>query len=320
MATIYDEGREVDADGQTGMVQVVRTLRISPYTAWLPVALSLLGGVKLVGGKLVRVPGRPDPELPFCYCERIKLAGIPPYTGPSANGTQNLDQVAVYQDARITATYNTFLPEDIDQVTENFDFQARQLTLPIGTYGRMGANKAPDPVEAALPTDQFGATKTQTSIEYTLTRHGVQTIPLDAIGQLQGLVNKKTFTISVATGVRQGGTIGEIKYSNVKRSFPPESLRFEGATATRKITLYGIHFYDLTYKFVINNIKDVCADGGTGNDKVYVGWNRLYIPTSNKYERIAVIGNTKRGIYQYAEDVKQDAGSGFDLLFSPDAI
>jgi hypothetical protein len=61
------------------------------------------------------------------------------------------------------------------------------------------------------------------------------------------------------------------------KGFPAETLRFDGAEIHPKLSIFGIRWYDIVYKFVWNTIySDWWTEAGNHMDKKkYVGWNML---------------------------------------------
>lgn len=65
--TVTNEG--FSFAGRYDGLTVTRTYLVTPGSAWLSAVRQLLGGIKYIGGQLVRVPGLVDPELPGLFCE-----------------------------------------------------------------------------------------------------------------------------------------------------------------------------------------------------------------------------------------------------------
>lgn len=329
MATVYDEGREVTGESSTGRITLTKTIRISPYSEWKTVMREIVGGVNYVGGRLVRVPGLADRDLPFCFADSYTVTGIGPYTsGTTPSGLNILYVSPEYTDARCVVVYTNNIPEDIELLTETWDFAGQALPIKGTQYGFIGNNAIGTAPSRTIDKEtgfeaNLDATITQTHVDYTITRHGVQSVPANAIGRLQGRVNKSAFTLRVVTGyktkTKRDNSGSNIDYFAVNRSFPAETLRFDGAMVGRKTSLYGVHYFEIAYKFSVKNTYDKREDNADG----LVGWQRLFKPRDARYERVALVQDPNRLLYKWDEDVTQTirgkSVSGFNLLFNPKA-
>lgn len=337
MATVKEVDRKVSVDAES--MSVTRTLDVYPYADYLKVVNLLLGGYSNVGPLLYyRAPAR-DPYHPFCFCQSIDIDGV------GAIGTTQPDGITILNAkngysicARLTAVYKPLgkatadevenadddgndsdeKPQEkpeIDRAEQSWTFAAQQLTLPTEYYRfKNGGGPHPSLVKG------INATKKIPRIEYSLMRHFVVNIPVDAITALIGRINRDPFRVGKAV-------------------WPAECLRFDGADVKQKITNRGMKLYDVSYKFSVMPIIDTYADGETQEivtsayspDKVTVpasttsgrvGWNRVYRPERGYWDKLVLQSDADRQIYNYAEDYTQTNSrgrevGGFNLLFHP---
>ncbi len=310
-ATILEESRSVETTPEA--TTITRVFKVFPYGEVLNVVGSLLGGVRQVAGALIRVPPARDPWRPWCFCQSVKEEGIGSISGSSSGSTDHLANRNGYTEgARLTATYKTLdydasqegqglgPPEEIELASESFDFSAVQLTLPTKRYGWNDIDIPSNPILALLAKTGVAGVKTLPRIQYALTRHYVVKIPIKAITQQLGRLNKEQ--------VRFGTTI-----------WPKETVRFESLSAQRKVTTFGVKFFDVSYKFAIQPIWDRCAEG---NEDGYVGWNRLFRPDTGKWQYVGLAADPTKRIYMLDQDgpsqtIRRIEWKGFNLLFHP---
>lgn len=332
MAVVYDEGRTMSFTREK--VRVERILRVTPYSEVGYVADLLLGGARVIGGYLVRIPPCRDPWLPWCYCVSVEATeGIGSYTGDTASGLYNIIRRASYSDGcRLRVVYETtdssFDPRDgeledppgqmqgppngnttepsaqqeIDLATESWDFGAQHLTWEGAASGFV--NAPGQPVIELLSNSNSFVTKTVPTIELTLTRKYVARPPFNAIAELTGRVNRLALT------------------KGRRKTFAAETLRFNGLKASRQTTSFGLKHYELSLSFSYMSLKDSLGPAGQG----YVGWLRKFRWTNGGGGRWFYVGladNTNKLLYEYDTDVTQTLGgvdvSGMQLLFHPRA-
>jgi len=74
-------------------------------------------------------------------------------------------------------------------------------------------------------------------------------------------------------------------------------VRFEGATASRKLTTgQGLQFYEIGLKFAIQPSYDLCATSSSAASKDFVGWNRAFNPKKGWWEALTYQVPTIAGI------------------------
>lgn len=307
---------------------VTRVLDVFPYAAAGPLAYEMLGGPRYINGRIIRRLPERDPWLPQCFVETIDSEGMGKFNGltPQANNaTAMLSHQNYYDFARLTVTYKTpekETPEEkeaasedaadetseIELASQSFDFSAQSLTLPLSQlkfkYGAPGGTTMIQGVNG---------TKVMPRIDYALQRHEVARRPIVAITSLLGRINKNPFNLGVAI-------------------WPAETLRFEGANITQKLTSDGFKFYDINYKFCIQPVYDWCAtttevvnNAGkvttpSSKQMKFVGWNRIYRPDRGYWDYLNEVATPTRSVYLYDTDVYQGAITGFNLLFHPRAV
>ena len=329
MAVVYDEGRKATFSREG--VTVTRHLRVTPYTDVGYVADLLLGGCRIIGGRLFRIWPARDPIYPWCICTKVDEEGLGAYTGTAESGLQNLIKSTSYaQGSRLVVTYetptsgqSTMNPADgdledppgapsspptgggaeptnqqeIDLASESYDYGYQYQPISgqfVGFAPSVGAT--PDRL---LTETGIYLQKRIPKIETTLIRHYVVRAPWTAIGQMMGTVNKSAF-------VR-----GRV-------SWPIETMRFEGLQTQRKLTSFGVKFWELTFKFSILILYDKVNGGG----KAYVGWQRMYDVKTGWWSYVVGVQDRNRTLFEYDEDnASQTIGgatvAGFKLLFHP---
>lgn len=319
-------------------LQTTRVLDVTPFGAVGPLAYEMLGGPRFINGRIIRRLPERDPWLPQCFCSNIESEGMGAFHGNSpvsVNASGMLASQNYYDFARLTVTYKTpdlnfhegATPDEvanasgnnsseqaeIELANQSFDFSAQALTLPLSQMKfKYGANGNTAFVQGA------NGTKVIPRIDYTLQRHYCANRPIKAISALVGKINKSTFNVGAA-------------------SWPPETLRFDGANIQQKIDTSGFKFFDITYKFAIMPVYDLVATSletispGSGSaaapqinpsqtKKEFVGWNRIYRPDRGYWDYLQEVNSPSRSIYQFDYDVTiSGVGRGFNMLFNPRA-
>lgn len=331
MATAVEISRKVNAT-RTG-VSVTRVIDVEPYASWYSVCSTILGGVRLIGKALVRVPPYGDPIVPWAFADSVEVEGLGAFVGasPSSLAATLKARNNFYQRARLTIQYKSMeateneindakgddgndAQQEIELASQSLDFGATQLTLP-NTNMRFRYSKAPNPAINPI-------TKTIPTLKLVFVRHLVVTRPINAITSLVGKINYSSFRVGPTT-------------------WPAETVRFDGATCTQKITNQGIKFHEITYTFAIMPVfdriaiskEDYNSDPKTlttksQTTKAYVGWNRVFRADRNFWDRLVASSDDPayqfRQIFEYDKDVKQTLRggqvSGFALLFHPAAL
>ena len=313
---------------------ISRKMFCTPYTGVPTLMGDLLGGYKLVSGRVRVIPSLRHPLFPWTRCSDVSVEGHESFgyvPNVSIAGKAGLLRTPVpvipsgvtddwgntgVGSAIVTATYTLpTLPEkeaggggdDADQqmdiASESWDFGGQRLTQ-LNEYLRWVVSGRPKRKE------NFLVTKTLTELRCQLVRHRVIRMPAITIGALQDTINKSQFRI-------------------VNTILPPETVRFEGASASRRITTsQGLQFYEVTYKFAIRLIVDYTESSGA--TKTYVGWNRIYNPEKGWWERMVnfpIYSTGSRGIYLYDEDIYPASTQpnakpirGMQYLFDPRAL
>jgi hypothetical protein len=336
--TIWEESRDEEfGDGNT---VITRIFRVEPYSSRGDFVADLLGSVRFFGDEIVRYPPARDPWFPFCWCVSAKVRHIEVLNSPEnvASGSAAAIQKNSAASGRVVAVYKS-LDRDLappgvgpggpgnsnentekELASEEWDYSNVQFTLP-NAFWKWADDEAlikrDTPMWITLP-----------KIDLTLVRHFCLTKPHQAILTLGGKVNKSKFGI-----------------------WPPETLRFDGLHAGRRIMSRGIPYWDLTYKFAAfphyDNVADVVPRGPgdpmpatqwvpgiKGNFKLdnvrkdFVGWNRKYRPAIGRWcypESVGDLpGEPKHRPYLFDEDVpdqviRNRAIKGFWQLFHPAA-
>jgi hypothetical protein len=328
MSTAYtlEQSTRVE-DGTAETLKITINYTLAPATPAVRRAAyaDLLGGIKLVRGRLVYQRPKQDPIFPWCYCSNVKTEGLDEdvlnedetaYSANKIRMTATFEpRPAVTPDEETSDSPDTSesgedagQPTEVDTLRKDWDFSARNLTLP-NQFMKWGSTKAPGDKDILLANDAIAATITLPQIDYVITRFFVRNKPSNAITTLCGRVNKKVFRL-----------YGE--------TYQPETLRLESAKATQRVTNFGTKCYEITCKWIINPIYDSIVEAvnpvpdASGNG--YVGWNRIFNPRVCKWERIVWLFDPARGMYLYDEDapsqtINGKVVKGFGLLFNPGA-
>jgi hypothetical protein len=311
MVAIYEEQREekFDRDG----MEVTRTLRVEPYEARQEVIATLIGGPRLVGGLLVRVPPARDPWYPWCFVVDVKCVPFEQLASPgSAAGLVMLATRNYSESARLVVTYRTLDREETSEAnsgqagseddekelaSESWDFRGESIKLASDFW------KWSDGELLSRTLEDFGVTKHLTHTEYTLRRFRCINIPQVAIASLQNRVNAVEF-----------------KFKK-KRTVAAECVRFEGAQIQHRVSNVGVLFADITYSFMVRRFEDYVDGPGPGT--LPVTWNRIYRPEKGWWERPILASGIAKPIYHLDSEITQEINgetvTGFNLLFHPGA-
>lgn len=292
---------------------VVRRFQVEPWSARGEFYADMLGGVRLVAGRLFRVFPKRDPNYTWLFARGVDTA--PPADDPgevdqSANG---IITRASYKWAEVTVTYKPLdrdIPEndqdtsneqqEIDLATIAIDFSAKSLTLPNQWFVWADAPAAAN--DGLVTNSNIGVTKVYPGAQVVVTRHLCARKPHNAILGNLGRINGKALTLA---GDR----------------YPPHTLRFDSARANRKITSKGIKFWELAYTFAVQPMFDKVTDVSWD----FVGWNRIYDPKKGWWRFVrSNLGGDSKFLYEYDDDAnaaKQSINGqdkrGFGLLFHP---
>jgi hypothetical protein len=332
MSTAVEISRKVSAS-RTGAT-VTRVIDVEPYNAWYTVVSNILGGVRLVGRTLIRIPPYGDPYLPWAFADSVDVEGVGVFTGiPPSSLAVTLNARNIYRRARLTINYKTLEAtendvnnakggddngdQEMELANQSMDFSSKHITVPNSNL-RFRYSPVPLPPGYYEPI-----TKTIPQIKMVFARHLVINRPVNAITSLIGRINYSSFRIGPTT-------------------WPAETLRFDGANTRQKITNLGIKFNEITYTF---SVMPVFANIATSNEvvnvsdpkivnqkstlkKAYVGWNRFWRGDRGYWDRLVAQSDDPeyqfRQVYEYDKDIKQNLFggliSGFRLLFHPAAI
>jgi hypothetical protein len=306
-------------------VQTTRVFQVSPWAARGEAYADLLGGVRFIGGRLVRIPPLSDPAYLPARVSEIRTEPVEEDTlngDVYGNNYNPLLRHAPYRGpARLTVTYKTpdgsasdpLGPNDpqtidnaagsgssevqeIELATLGWDFSAQNLTLPNKYFQWAGGTDG----GKLLQNQNVAATITIPRFEISLERKFVIRKPVVAICALLGKVNQESVRIGFDT-------------------YPAETVRFDSAQVRQAITNLGIKFFNITYKFTVMPVYDTIETGA----KAFVGWNRLFNPRTAQWTKVHVVGDGAP-IHRFDTTVSQTlAGrvvSGYGLLFHPAAV
>lgn len=303
-------------------VQTTRVFLVNPWAARGEAYADLLGGVYLIGGRLVRVPPLSDPAYLPARVSEIRCEPIDDDTlngDVYGNNYNPLLRHAPYRSpARLTVTYKTpdgsagdpLGPNDpgtidnaagngtseaqeIELATLAWDFSAQNLTLPNKYYHWAGGSDA----GRLLQNQNIAATKTIPRFEISLERKFLVRKPVTAICALLGKINQNPIRVGFDT-------------------YPAETVRFDSAQVRQAITNLGIKFFNVTYKFTVMPVFERVETGADA----FVGWNRLFNPRTGQWTLVNTVGGGEK-IYKYDQGITQTlagrAVRGFNLLFHP---
>jgi hypothetical protein len=307
-----------------GGLEIVRTVLVTPYTDAPAIVATLLGEVKMSGGGYQRVLPHRDPLYPFCRCQEASVPAVDSLNVANIPTTADALNVAEYGSvARIVATYRPFENEDagdeaeeLEIATETFDF--KPLIQQSPNHWWVVENGTDTDV---LPREGMQFAKTYSVIDYTLTRNFCLTVPTLSMAKLANRVNKEAFSFNKRS-----------KTSRVvqRRTWPAETMRYDGANVQRRITNKGIPFYTIAHKFgimpqfdLIDTTVESAVDPINPN---FVGWNRIFSHRLGVWKR--PILKARQGLpnprqaniylddYEIYETIKGQTVRGFDLLFN----
>lgn len=304
---------------------VVRKLLITPWSARKEFYGDVLGGVTLRGGRLFRVLPQRHPEFPWLFAQVARAVPYEEDYGAQPQTDNVLARTPNYTSALVDLTYKRFdndldgdgpgnssnsnsnsnspsssEQQEIDLATMTWDFSARNLKLPNQWYIWKDGYNTDEP----LPNQEVQVTKMFPGLQMVLTRHLVQFLPQDAIlGQL-GRLNSQRFQL--------GG-----------KFYEPETLRFDSAKASRKVTSQGFKFYEISYTFAVQPVFDY-INQLVDNQRGWVGWNRLYDPKKGFWRYVKSNTTPARTIYDMDVDgpkqtIRGVEVGGYKLLFHPQA-
>lgn len=305
MVALYEINRE-ESFGRDGL-EITRTLRIEPMTARGLLIDALLGGVRLIGGRLFRTRPARDPAYPWCFCTDVKITPFEVLNTPGSNvGLLQLLASNYSESATVVATYKTLDHEEKDDngsgnedsekelSSETWDYSARQLTLPNQYWKWHGTDEL-------LIRTNTNLTKTFGQIDYTIARHFCLRRPNTAMTQMLHRVNKNPFRMPDFV-------------------WPAETLRYEGGQVSNKRTNKGQKFYEIAHKFMVQPTYAKIS----GAETDYVGHNRIYRHDTGFWEKPEAVNANADRIYQHDEDapaqtIRGGSVKGFALLFHPGA-
>ncbi|MCC6421771.1 MAG: hypothetical protein IT429_26435 [Gemmataceae bacterium] len=178
------------------------------------------------------------------------------------------------------------VPELQRFVTREIDFAVESVAVPGGAFKWQTVTTPPGVAEDLFePPAKMLNTAT---LQYTW--HHVDQPRIDAINAIRGCVNDRAFD-------------DEPGYYPIRlRNHPAETLLFAGAKLEPVKDLGGNWRFNVIYQFLQRN-NGLLADGVT-----YAGWNHLYRPRTQKFERVVDKATGTYGIYRTAS---------FDTLFFP---
>lgn len=315
-----------------GGLQINTRYKVTPGSAVTAFIQRLAGGPRLLGNRIVFARPHADPECPWLYASDVTSE---PFDGdvPTLGANDNSLTVPAFYSAGMFVSCTYKLPkfdqqdggesndsgdqpetpsssetEEIELASNSWEFSAQAQKVPTQ---RLGWN---DDLPGAAPTDAIDglvnvsgadqAVWVLPQIQVTTVRHYCPRRPTSAITTLAGRINKSAFRVAEDT-------------------WPAETLRFDGASATRRYTNKGFKFYEITYKFAVFPVYDRIT-GGVPPVIDYVGWNRKYDFKTGKWRYVRWASNKTRGLFLLDEDApSQKFGNrelkGFGLLFHPQA-
>ena len=339
MPTIKEKKRRVTGSLENETVE--RTFFIAPdtgeeatvYQYAVDLMYRILGGSSPIGPQMVRKSPFFDPYLKGCYASEVEINGEGYFkTGETPSLEKMLTGKSYYEGVEFVIRYKTMEAEqdqgggsptqdhdeEIELATEQWDFGAQNLTQTGKLLWAKSDNNGPlEPIE----NEEAKPVKTIPKVDYTLTRNYVVNLPRAAISGLLGKVN--------------GSVFGKAPKKGIDRSYPIETLRFDGATISRRITSKKVEYFKVAYKFAHNPIYERIFNLGDATplavkdatlSKGFVGWNRIWREAFGWWEHVySPSGPTldERKLYKYdstySQSIKGVAVSGFNLLFHPAA-
>jgi len=347
---------EASQDPQTwkGSLKISEEGWLRPYTAIKQFISDLLGGYRLVGNRIILIPPKGHPLIPWCRCTSVKTQAFQqmqyvPHTH-DVQGIAGVNRIPIPVDqscpgdstvgkCKVMMEYATpnldpksmDSQKEIDILSEQGEFSYKTLTIPNQFYKWEFSG-------AILDRDPKDHQQQKIIPEWgtQLTRHRCLTVPFQTISYLVGKINKNTFQCGP-------GLI-----------CPPQTCRFEGLSYQKRITTAnGLKFYEITYKFkirpeysyIVTGYNPGLPPGAFGPPapgfpkwnyaKGYVGWNRVYNFGADAWERwtswryqytklsVPSAGDPPYFIHELDEDWIPAVGKiqgGFNKLFDPNAI
>lgn len=344
MPTIKEMKRRVTGSLENETVE--RVLYIAPdtgeeatvYQYAVDLMYRILGGSSPIGPQMVRRSPFFDPYLKGCYASEVEINGGLGYfkTGETPSAEKMLTKKSYYEGIEFIIRYKSLeaeqdqgggsptqdQDEEIELATEQWDFGAQNLTQ-TDIAMMWSKHDSLTPPQEPIANEEARPVKTIPKMDYTLTRNYVTNLPRTAISALLGKVN--------------GTTWGKAPKKGVDRTYAAETLRFDGATISRRITSKKVEYFKVAYKFAHNPIweeiftagtvpPDVAAKSGASIAVGFVGWNRIWRQKYNWWEYVyAATGSSlaSRKLYKYDttydQPIKGVLVSGFNLLFHPAA-
>ncbi len=269
-----------------------------------------LGGVRYINGVFVYVWPKRDAVFNWLYATSITVNPIAE-TDTLKDVSESL---AEYNSGKlkVTVVYEPRVIDEVDLIRRERDYSVRHLTLPQSfmkwkepTGGEtVGSNPL-------IANDGIAAVKPIPQTEFNFTRYFVESEPADAINSLTGRVNEKSMYIG-------------------RDFFRKETLRFNTAKTSQRITNRGVKYWEIVYNFSIATAYDKIVEwseiafDADPDEMTWVGWNRLYNPRLCKWQRVVDANDETRNLYQYDTDVPRQKirgkeVEGFNLLFYPGA-
>jgi hypothetical protein len=318
---VFVENQEENV-GAEGM-SVIMTLRCTPWSERGRLYSYLLGGIEIIGDDVYRWPPHRHPAFPWLFCSDVKGSPVDVLDTPGTDNNNaalvlNTSQAAGH--CRVIATYKSPTAAQLadlggnniqaqgqqqneqqekELVSESWDFSAHSMTMPNQFFKWPGDG-------IVLGQENVALAKVIPKQEYAVTRHYCRRRPTEAITVLEGRINAQSVVIA--------GSV-----------YPAETLRFDGANVSRRITsARGFPYYQIGYKFAVQAVYDRIETGASA----YVGWNRIFRPKKGWWEKPQAVGVGIPAAQQTVYRLDTDAPSqtirgrvvqGFDLLFHPNA-
>jgi len=319
--TLTDEERTESLTANSTTIN--RTFLCTPWRSRHEAALLLLGSVRLVGGRLVRILPARDPDLRFAFCQQVDIAPIEDDALEKRVAVPNpLIHAADYPGgARLTCTYKNYTydeqdassgsgdssdsQQEIEIATMSWEFSGQALTLPnrylVWKDAANGGPQGDDTLQLSEVSPVINIPK----FDVLLTRHFVSRKPTRAILDNLGRINKSAFRVG-------------------RDVYEPGCLRFDSCQMSQRLTNKGLKYYDMTYRFGVMGVYDTFTKDDGTHELGYVTWNRIYDPKTCHFRKPVWFNDQSRGIYQYDEDgrvqvINGQDKTGFNLLFNPRA-
>lgn len=318
MAVITEESRTEKFTASS--TEITRVLRVDDYSARLALAVSLLGTVRLVAGRLRRIPPARDPAVPFAFCQSVDIEPVEEDHLVAGSPSDNvLVRTGAYSGgARMTCTYKNFDYEaqegsstetseknEVELATMSWEFSGQALTLPnrymVWKEAAAGGGTGTD----TLQTSEVSPVVQIPKFDILLTRHFVLNKPTKGILANLGRINKSEFRVG-------------------RDTYPAGCLRFDSCQITQKLTNRGLKFFDVTSRFGVMGVYTNYYDDAGAPQVGYVTWQRVFDPKKVAWRKPVFFNDPNRGIYEYDEDgqsqtIRGQTVAGFRLLFNPRA-